>query len=202
MKGSELPLHLTGHPLVPIDVDIVTVQSQLVYGYVGNSIALPALQSHGLNVVAVPTVILSNTPHYPSMHGGALPSDWFEGYLDDLTARGALAGLGAILVGYMGNPQQMSILARWISRIRLQRPEVLVIVDPVIGDDDVGIHVAPGMIEAWRAHLLHGDTRQDVDRRTRAHCHLAQGNGRPVQRRTGGLPARGTGLAARGRTGT
>lgn len=140
--------------LTPLAIDVVSVQSQVVYGRVGNNVALPAMTAHGMNVAAVPTVILGNTPHYPSMHGGAVPSDWFAGYLDDLVARGALAKLKAILVGYMGNPEQMAILARWIARVKVMRPEVLVVVDPVIGDHDVGIHVAPGMVDAWRDHLL------------------------------------------------
>ena len=65
-------------------IDVISVQSQVAYGNVGNSIAVQVLQAFGLQVAAVPTVILGNTPHYPTMHGGALPQDWFEGILDDL----------------------------------------------------------------------------------------------------------------------
>lgn len=70
--------------LRPLAIDIVSVQSQVVYGSVGNNVALPVFARQGLRAAALPTVILSNTPHYASMHGGATPEAWFGGWLDDL----------------------------------------------------------------------------------------------------------------------
>ena len=138
----------------PLSVDVVSVQSQVVYGRVGNNVAVPTLQAFCLAVAAVPTVVLSNTPHYPSIHGGAVPIDWFAGYLEDLSARGALHALRAIVTGYLGTPEQAAALGGWIARMREARPGVRVVVDPVIGDHDHGIYVVPGLIDAYREHLL------------------------------------------------
>ncbi len=141
-------------PLQPLSIDVVSIQSQVIYGRVGNSVAVPALHAHGLDVAAVPTVLFSNTPHYPTLHGGPLPVEWFGGYLEDLAARGALRQLCAILVGYLGNPEQAAVLSRWLGQVQTERPEVQVIVDPVIGDHDHGVYVAPGLAEACRELLL------------------------------------------------
>lgn len=144
----------TGRALQPMQVDVVSVQSQVVYGQVGNNIAVPALQAMGLRVAAVPTVVLSNTPHHPTLHGGAIPEDWFQGYLDDLVARDCLRKLRAVVVGYLGGPAQAGILARWLEALLRERPGIRVLIDPVIGDEDVGVYVDPGMVEAYRSHLL------------------------------------------------
>jgi pyridoxine kinase len=117
--------------LQPLAIDVVSVQSQVVYGRVGNNVAMPTLQALGLAAAAVPTVVFSNTPHYPSIHGGAIPEAWFAGYLQDLSARGALGRLRAVLTGYLGGPAQAGLLADWIGGLLAQRPGLRVVVDPV-----------------------------------------------------------------------
>lgn len=135
-------------------VDVISVQSQVAYGGVGNSIAVPALQALGLQVAPVPTVVLGNTPHYPTMHGGALPQDWFEGLLDDLEAREVATRARLLLVGYLGTPAQGLALARWLDRIRERNPGLALQIDPVIGDHDTGAYTDPALLPVWRDHLL------------------------------------------------
>lgn len=148
---NEAPPPTTSRPL---SLDVVSVQSQVVYGRVGNNVAVPTLEALGLSVAAVPTVLLSNTPHYPTMHGGALPIEWFEGYLQDLSARGALHALRAILVGYLGNPRQATVLAHWARALLKVRADLRIVIDPVIGDHDHGVYVDPGLVDAYRQDLL------------------------------------------------
>lgn len=138
----------------PLPLDVLSIMSQVVYGRVGNSVAVPRLCRAGLHVAAVPTVVLSNTPHYPTTHGGALPLDWFQGYLDDLVARGALHRLRAVVVGFLGNAAQAQALGRWLDSIRPDHPDLMLIVDPVIGDHDHGIYVDPSLVDAYRDHLV------------------------------------------------
>lgn len=140
--------------LQPLAIEVVSVQSQVVYGSVGNNIAVPAFERQGLRVAAVPTVILSNTPHYASMHGGPVPTAWFAGYLDDLRARGALRELRAIQVGYLGSAEQAEVLARWIDTLLAEQPDVRVHIDPVIGDHDHGVYIDPAIVPIYRQRLL------------------------------------------------
>src|SRR3546814_9901791 len=106
----------------PLPIDVISIQSQVVYGHVGNNAAVPTLQAMGLRIAAVPTVLLSNTPHYPSLHGGAIPADWFTGYLRDLVARGVVAHARAILVGFLADPDQAALLGDWLDEALAAHP--------------------------------------------------------------------------------
>ncbi len=137
----------------PLKLDVISIQSQVVYGCVGNSIAVPTFRSMGMQVAGVPTVLLSNNPKYPSMHGGVIPDDWFSGILDDLIARGVIPQLKAVQLGYLGGPSQVPILQDWLDRVQEINPGVSVYIDPVLGDSDVGLYTDPRMVQGWRSLL-------------------------------------------------
>lgn len=141
--------------LQPLPIDVVSIQSQVVYGCVGNSVAVPTMQSLGLQVASVPTIILSNTPAYPTMHGGAVPLDWFGGWLDDLIERGAMHTARAVQFGYLGAPEQVAVIAGWLERVRAIQPGIRIHVDPVLGDEDYGLYTHPGLVSAWHDIVRH-----------------------------------------------
>ena len=106
-------------PAATVQVDIISIQSQVVYGCVGNNAAMPVFRKAGWRALAVPTVILSNTPHYPTLHGGAVPMDWFDGLLQGLEDRGVTRVARAVVCGYLGQPARRT---RWRAGCRRAPP--------------------------------------------------------------------------------
>lgn len=151
---SAAPLPGAALPAYTAQVDIVSIQSQVVYGYVGNNAAMPVFRRAGLRAIAVPTVILSNTPHYPTLHGGAVSLEWFEGLLKGLDERGVTKVARAVVCGYLGQPGQADLLARWLPTLRAARPDVRVHIDPVMGDRNDGLYVDAGLVAQYRALLV------------------------------------------------
>ena len=71
---------------------ILTISSQVLFGHVGNSVADFALRRLGFEVVAVPTVILSNHKGYPDAVGEATPPALLRDHFEALGRRGVLNG--------------------------------------------------------------------------------------------------------------
>ena len=139
----------------PLPIDIISIQSQVIYGCVGNKAVIPTLEQHGLTAIAVPTVMYSNSPLYPTLYGGVTPDDWFAGYLQALEDRDVLRHTRAILLGYLGSPAQAEHLAEWLTRIRVEHPHILMQIDPVLGDSDCGLYVDAGLADSYRSRLRH-----------------------------------------------
>jgi pyridoxine kinase len=76
---AELPARL---PLV------ISIQSQVAYGHVGNSAAAYPMRACGVEVVEVPTTLLSNHPHYPTIRGRLLEPELVAELISGLAERG------------------------------------------------------------------------------------------------------------------
>ena len=128
---------------------VLSLSSQVVWGPVGNSAAVPALQAKGHEVLALPTITLSNHPGHGAPKGLRTPPEDMAQMLAALEALGALHKLDAVLTGYFAAPEQVEEAAKLIARVRPS----FVLVDPVIGDHG-RLYVPEAVAAAIVRHLL------------------------------------------------
>ncbi|RAX51248.1 bifunctional pyridoxal kinase/hydroxymethylpyrimidine kinase [Arthrobacter sp. AQ5-05] len=147
--SPDLPYELDQRP-----VAAVVISSQLAFGSVGNNVVGRVIERAGHRVICIPTVMFSNLPHYHSLAGGALDDGWLGGILDDLLARAVLREAKFVCVGYLAHPGQARIIGEWFSRVREVNPGIQLVVDPAMGDDDVGLYTAPEVVEGYVKHLI------------------------------------------------
>ncbi|MFI8416260.1 PfkB family carbohydrate kinase [Serratia sp. NPDC078593] len=141
--------------LQPPAIDVITIQSQVVYGSVGNGIAYRTLLKKGLEAVQVPSVLLGCPPYYGAPSGGVIPEQWFSGFLEDLITRGVAQQARSIIVGYLGNVRQCHILACWLEKVIALNPAIMIVIDPVMGDYGEGVYVDKGLVDCYRSPFLH-----------------------------------------------
>lgn len=132
---------------------VISIQSQVVHGHVGNSAAVFPMQAKGLEVAAVPTALLSNHPHYPTMHGKVLESELVAGLLRGVEERGLVETTKVIITGYLGSVENGAVVADFVARALKRNPNLIYVCDPVMGDNDLGIFVQKGLIEVFRDRL-------------------------------------------------
>ena len=122
---------------------VISIQSQVAFGHVGNSAAVFPMQMHGIDVIAVPTTLLSNRPGYPTIRGRVLEAQIVADLLLGICERGAVETCQMILSGYLGSPDIASVVAEFVARAKASNPALRYACDPVLGDRDRGLFVQP-----------------------------------------------------------
>ncbi len=122
-------------------MNVISIQSQVAYGHVGNSAAMFPMQMHGIDVIAVPTTLLSNRPGYPTIRGRVLEAQLVADLLLGIEERGAVDTSSMILSGYLGSAEIATVVADFVRRAKVRNPALLYACDPVLGDRDRGLFV-------------------------------------------------------------
>lgn len=135
------------------DPIVVTISSQVAYGHVGNSATVPALQSLGFEVLAIPTVLLAHHPGHGPAKGRMLPAAEISDLVQGIAGIGALGRACAVLTGYLGLPETAAVAADAVRQVRAAQDRALYLCDPVIGDNG-RVYVRDGVEEAIRTQLL------------------------------------------------
>jgi pyridoxine kinase len=156
-------------------VNILSIQSWVAYGHVGNTAAIFPLQRLGAEVWAINTVQLSNHTGYGAWTGQVFTGAAIEALIDGLAARGALPRCDAVLSGYMGDKGIGKAILNAVAQVRAANPNALYCCDPVIGDDADGVYVRPGIAELMRDRALGAadiatPNRFELERLTGATC--------------------------------
>jgi pyridoxine kinase len=114
---------------------ILSIQSQVVGARVGNSVAAFAMERLGVRVLALPTTLLGRRPDHGTPGGGPLPALTLKGMIDGLAADGLLGDVNAVLTGYLGAAEQVSVILDAVERVKAANPEAVFACDPVVGDE-------------------------------------------------------------------
>lgn len=122
-------------------MNVISIQSQVAFGHVGNSAAVFPMQMHGIDVIAVPTTLLSNRPGYPTIRGRVLDAQLVSDLLLGIEERGAVDACSMIVSGYLGSPDIAAVVADFVARAKARHPALRYCCDPVLGDRDRGLFV-------------------------------------------------------------
>jgi pyridoxine kinase len=133
---------------------ILTIQSQVTYGYVGNSAAVFPLQRLGFEAWPLNCLQYSNHLGYGAAEGGVVAAADLAAILRQLDSLGVLGRCRALLSGYLGSLAHVAVVADALARIRKANPAAFFALDPVMGDRAQGLYVAGEMPEALRSRVL------------------------------------------------
>lgn len=131
--------------------NILSIQSHVAFGHVGNCAAVFPLQRLGHQVVTINTVQFSNHTGYGDWTGDVFSAEHIGDVLDGLEKRGALSRIDGLLTGYLGDPAVGDLIVRTLDRLP---PSATWLCDPVMGDSDCGFFVRPGIPEFFRERAL------------------------------------------------
>jgi pyridoxine kinase len=124
-----------------------------MHGHVGLAATVPALQSLGHEVWALPTVLLASRPGLGRLQRYEMPQPELAAMLAALEADGCWPTLASVFTGYFPSAASVHVVADAIARIKQANPSLLVCVDPIIGDAGL-LYVAQETAEAIRDRLI------------------------------------------------
>ena len=133
---------------------ILSIQSAVAYGSVGNAAAVFPLQRLGFEVWRVDTVLFSNHTGYGAWRGTVLDPKLVGEILRGIEERGVLPRCEAVLSGYLGSVELGRVVLDGVTRVKRTNPAALYCCDPVLGDTERGFFVRPELADFFRAEAL------------------------------------------------
>ena len=121
---------------------ILSIQSAVAHGHVGNSAAVFPLQRIGVEVVPVYTVNFSNHTGYGAWRGSMIPASEVAEIITGIEERGVLGEVDAVLSGYQGGAEIADVIIDAVAQVKAANPQAVYACDPVMGNARSGCHVS------------------------------------------------------------
>jgi pyridoxine kinase len=135
-------------------MNILSIQSHVAYGHVGNASAVFPMQRLGVDVWPIHTVQFSNHTGYGAWTGRVFDGPMIEELVQGIAERGVLPRCDGVLSGYMGSADIGNAILSTVAKVRAANPRALYCCDPVIGDVGRGVFVRPGIPEFMREQAV------------------------------------------------
>ena len=135
-------------------MSVLSIQSHVVYGHVGNSAVSFVLQRLGLEIWPINTVQFSNHTGYADWEGRVTPVDEVQALLQGLSRRNVLPRCEAVLTGYLGLPALGDAVLDAVAMAKTANKKAVWCCDPVMGDEGRGFFVPPAMAEFFKKRAL------------------------------------------------
>ena len=153
MTGPILPLIALG-PWDDACVKVLSIQSAVAYGHVGNSAAVFPLQRIGVEVLPVNTVLFSNHTGYGAWRGPLIAPDQVHEVILGIEERGVLGEIDLVLSGYQGSEGIADVILDAVQRVKAANPAAIYACDPVMGNASTGCFVSPAIPPLIRERVV------------------------------------------------
>ena len=132
---------------------ILSIQSAVTFGFVGNSVAAPVITTLGMQPLLIDTISLAAHPGYGTIAGGPTDQTQFCAILKALTTLCVLPKVNNVMTGYLGDARQAGPIHSMIQNWQAERKDGLYILDPVLGDGG-RLYVNNAVVDQIRQTLL------------------------------------------------
>ena len=133
---------------------VLSIQSAVAYGHVGNSAAVFPLQRIGVEVLPVYTVTFSNHTGYGAWRGPLISPADVADVITGIEERGVLGEIDVVLSGYQGGEGIADVIIDAVARVKKANPDAVYACDPVMGNAKSGCFVAPAIPELLRERVI------------------------------------------------
>mmetsp|Transcript_4132 Transcript_4132/g.9831 ORF Transcript_4132/g.9831 Transcript_4132/m.9831 type:complete len:314 (-) Transcript_4132:57-998(-) len=144
---------------------VLSIQSHVVHGYVGNRAAVFPLQLLGFDVDFINSVHFSchtGYKHFP--HGQVMNGDELRTILEGLEVNGLIGddgedggdnneAIGSVLTGYIGSVSFLEAVLDVLGTVRKYNPNARFVCDPVLGDDGA-FYVPENLVEVYKKVVI------------------------------------------------